>query len=177
MAGLNPSVWNALLWIILLFASINAIAKSFIGENNNRHIYYYTLVPAQAIIISKIIYNSILMSVLALLSYVFYSVVMGNLVQDQGLFIINLLLGGFGFAATLSLIAGIVSKSNNNATLMAILSFPILIPILILLIKISKNAMDGLARSNVYDELLTLGAINVIVITLSYLLFPYLWRS
>ncbi len=176
-SGFNPVVWNALFWIILLFSAINAIAKSFVGENQARNLYYYTLVPAQAVILSKIVYNALLMGVLAFISYLFYSLVMGNPVQDQSLFIFNMFLGAFGFASTLSLIAGIASKSNNNGTMMAILSFPILIPMLVLIIKISKNAVDGLERANVVDELLTVGAINVIVITLSYLLFPYLWRS
>lgn len=37
--------------------------------------------------------------------------------------------------------------------------------------------MDGLDRSLSLDELLTLLAINMIVVTVSYILFPYLWRS
>jgi heme exporter protein B len=60
---------------------------------------------------------------------------------------------------------------------MAILSFPVIIPLLILLIKLSKNAMDGLDRASSYNEIAVLLAINLIVITVSLLLFPYLWRD
>jgi heme exporter protein B len=60
---------------------------------------------------------------------------------------------------------------------MAILSFPVIIPLLVVLIKLSKNAMDGLDRSVSYDEIGVLLAINVIVVTTSLLLFPYLWRD
>jgi heme exporter protein B len=46
-----------------------------------------------------------------------------------------------------------------------------------MLIRLSKNAMDGLEWNTSYDEILILLAIDAIVITISYLLFPFLWRS
>ena len=42
--SVDGTVWNALFWIILLFASINAISKSFVQESSGRQLYYYTLV-------------------------------------------------------------------------------------------------------------------------------------
>jgi len=87
------------------------------------------------------------------------------------------LLGGLSFASTLTMVSGIASRAGNNFSLMAILSFPVVIPLLILLIKLSKNAMDGLDRSVSADEIVLLLAINVIVIVLALLLFPYLWRD
>jgi heme exporter protein B len=60
---------------------------------------------------------------------------------------------------------------------MAILSFPIMVPLLITLIKLSKNAVDGLDVSVSYVYIGALLAINVIILVLSYLLFPYLWRD
>jgi heme exporter protein B len=44
-------------------------------------------------------------------------------------------------------------------------------------IKITKNALDGLAAIESRDELLNLLAINCIMTALAYLLFPYIWRS
>jgi heme exporter protein B len=174
---LSPYVWNALFWIILLFTSVNAIAKSFMQERAGRLIYYYTIASPQAIIISKVIYNAGLMSILSLTGFVFYSIVLGNPVQDQLLFILNVMLGALGFSCTFTMVSGIASKAGGNATLMAILSFPIIIPLLLLLIKISKNALDGLDRGASWDELTMLLAINLMITALSYILFPYLWRS
>ena len=93
--------------------------------------------------------------ILALLGYGVFSVILGNLIQDQGLFILNLVLGAMGFSASLTMVSGIASKAGNNATLMAILSFPVIIPILLMAIRISKNAMDGLDWSVSADKLLT----------------------
>lgn len=173
---INPQTWNALFWIILLFASINGIAKSFIGETRGRLVYLYTLTSPQAVIVSKIIYNSLLLSVLSAICLLAYSIFVGNIIQDLSLFLIVLALGSFGFSSLLTMVSAIASKSNNNFTLMAILSFPILIPLLIVIIKISKNAIDGLENWDT-NSLLILLFINVIIIALSYLLFRYLWRD
>ena len=174
---IDKITWNTLFWIILLFTATNAIAKSFTQERFGRLLYYYTLANPVAVIISKILYNTLLMLVLALVGFGIYAVVMGNPVGDIGMYLVSIVLGAIGFASSLTMVAGIASKAENNATLMAILSFPIIIPMLIMLLKISKNALDGLDRSSSMDEILTLLAIDAIVLVLSVILFPYLWRS
>jgi heme exporter protein B len=175
--NLNPSTWNALFWIIILFTSVNAIAKSFIQERTARNIYYYTIASPAGIILSKILYNSLLMMILSLVGFLFYSLVLGNPVQDKTLFLINILLGAIGFSSTLTMISGIASKANNSSSLMAILSIPVIIPMLLIIIRISKHAIDGLDRSVSITDIMLLAALNVMLGALSYILFPYLWRS
>jgi len=173
---INPSTWNALFWIILLFASINAVAKSFINETRGRLLYIYTLASPQAVITAKIVYNSFLLSILSALCLLVYMLFVGNIIQDLTLFMVTLLFGSFGFSSLLTMVSAIASKTNNNFTLMAILSFPIIMPLLIVLIKLSKNAIDGLDLWDM-NSLLILVFLNVITIASSYLLFPYLWRD
>lgn len=172
-----PLVWNALFWIILLFAAINAIAKSFIQESKGRLLYYYQIASPQAIIIAKIIYNALLMMLMASIALVFYSIVFKNEVGDIPLYFFAVLLGAISFSSVFTMISAIAAKASNNGTLMAILSFPVIIPLLMLIIKLSKNAMDGLDRSVSLDEIGVLCAINMIVVITSLLLFPYLWRD
>ena len=173
-----PPAWNALLWVILLFAALNAVAKGFMQESPGQRLYYYTLVRPQAVILAKIIYNALLLTAVALLGLFLYTVFLGNPIQDLALFVANLLLGAIGFATTLTLVSGIAAKAGGNgATLMAILGFPLMVPMLLLLIKVSKNAMDGLDFSVSQQSLLTLLALNMIVGATSYVLFPFLWRG
>ena len=175
--ALHPLTWNALFWIIMLFAALNAVSKSFQQEQDGRFFFYYMMASPQSIILSKMLYNAVLLLSIGLVAFGFYSFVLGNPVDDLGLFLLNIILGGLGFASSLTLISGIASKAKNGGTLMAVLGFPVVLPMVLLLIKVSKNALDGLSRSSSYDELMTLGAINLIVVAASYLLFPYLWKS
>ena len=175
--GLAVPTWNALYWIIILFSAVNAVAKSFVQEHQGRQLYYYMIAKPEAIILSKIIYKTLLTLVLALLVYLVISLILGNPVEDQGLFLLNLVLGAVGFSASLTMVSGIASKAGNNATLMAILSFPVIIPMLLMAIRVSKNAIDGLDWSVSADKVVTLLAINAIVSATAYILFPYLWKS
>jgi heme exporter protein B len=134
------------------------------------------LVSPQAVILSKIAYNLVLLSVISALCLFVYTLFVGNIIQDLPLFLVTLLLGSFGFSSLLTMVSAIASKTSNNFTLMAILSFPIMMPLLMVLIKLSKNAIDGLDLWDT-NSLLILVFLNVIIIALSYLLFRYLWRD
>lgn len=170
-------VWNALFWIILLFASINAISRSFVQESQYRQLYYYAIAGPKAIILSKIIYNILLMTFLSVVAYIIYSLIFKNPVGDPLLYFVAVLLGSVSFATVFTMVSGISSKTGNNSTIMAILAFPVIIPLLILLLKLSSNALKGLDRASSDKEIITLLAINVITVTISLLLFPYLWRD
>ena len=174
---IDPPTWNALFWIILLFAAVNAVAKSFMQESRGLQQFYYTFLDPQQVILAKIIYNSLLMTLLAFASFGFYALLLGNMVQDLPMFAAGLLLGSTGFASVLTLVSAIASKTGNGASLMAVLSFPILLPLLVTVVRFSKNAMDGLGWTVNNPNLAILAAINVLVIALAYMLFPYLWKE
>ena len=173
----TPLVWSALFWITVLFTAINTIAKSFIGEKRGLTIYEYSIASPVAIILSKIAYNFFLCSLLSLTGFVLFILFLGSPMEDATLFLLVIVVTSFGFAASLTLLSGIAAKANNSNILMAVLSFPIVISILLMAIKVTKNCIDGLDRSVSGDEILTLLAINCLVTATSYLLFPYIWRS
>jgi heme exporter protein B len=170
-------VWNALFWIIQLFAGVNAIAKSFMQESRGRTLYYYTLADPHAVILSKIIYNFFLMMLLSFFNLFFYCLLIGNPVSDLPLFILTMVLGSMGLSSVLSMVSAIAARAGNSAGLMPVLSFPVLLPLLMTTIRLSKNAIDGLAWSVSQSLLITIVALNVMIIALGYLLFPYLWKD
>jgi len=174
---ITPLVWSALFWIALLFTVMNAVAKSFIGERKGRDIYYYSIASPASIILSKICYNFLLCLFMSFTGLLLFTLFLGNPVQDQFLFSLAIVLASLGFATSLTLLSGIASKTTSSHILMAVLSFPVVISILLLAIKVTKNCLDGLDRSVSWGGLVMLAAINCLVAAVSYLLFPYIWRS
>jgi heme exporter protein B len=172
-----PVVWNVLFWIIMLFAAVNAIAKSFMQESKGRLLYYYSIASPQAIILSKTIYNILLMSLLSILALLVYLLFFTNTLGDPLFYFLAILMGSISFSTVFTMISAIASKAGNNGTLMAILSFPVIIPVILVLIRLSKNAMDGIQRSLSYGDMGVLLAINIIVVTTALILFPFLWRD
>ncbi len=174
---ITPLVWNALFWITILFTAINTVAKSFIGEKRGLEIYYYSIASPVDVIVSKIVYNFFLCLILALTGYFLFTLFLNDPIQDKLIFLGTLTLASMGLASSLTLLSGIASKANNSNILMAVLSFPVMISILLMAIKITKNCMDDLDPSVSYSPLLSLFAINCLVAAISYLLFPYVWKS
>lgn len=174
---IQPMVWNSLFWTIFLFIAVNVSTKSFMQETKGKGLFNYLYYAPRQFILSKIIYNMVLMAVLSLLTFFFYSWFVGSMVQDLGMFLLTLLFSSTAFSGVLSLMSAIASKANNNMSLMAILSFPVLMPLLMVSVKLSKHAIDGLAWSVSYNYLLVLIMLNFVVIALATILFNYLWRE
>lgn len=173
----NPNVWNILFWLIVLFASINAVVKSFVQESGSRQLYYYQLADPVAILFSKILYNTLLLLTLGVLAFGVYALVAGNPVKDMGLFTGVLLLGSSGFSIAFTFISAIAARANNSATLMAILSFPVILPILLTLMRLSSIALRLMQDTSYMKDIYNLLAIDAILLALTYVLFPYVWRD
>ncbi|OYD47261.1 ABC transporter permease [Sphingobacterium cellulitidis] len=175
--SVDTVVWNTLFWIILLFASINAMSRSFIQETGNRHLYYYSIVSPKAIILAKIIYNSLVMILMTGIAFIVYNLIFKTEIGNLPVYLLSIFLGSISFASVFTMIAGISAKAGNNSTIMAILSFPVIIPLLIILIKLSRTALMGGFLGGSWPDIAILLAINVVTIAISLLLFPYLWRD
>jgi heme exporter protein B len=174
---LNNNTWNGVFWVVMLFISINAIAKSFIGEGKGKNLYYHMLVQPQQLLVAKFIYNSILNVVLAALCLGTFILLLGNPIDSVGFYFAITFLGCIGFASTFTMLSAIASKAGNSNLLMPVLSLPIIIPLLLIIIKASKRAMDGLDSSLIVKDLGILFAFNCLVFFLAYLLFPSVWKE
>ncbi len=174
---LNPVTWNILYWIILLFVSINAVAKSFMSERPGNLLYLYSLASPAAIIIAKMLYNFLLLTFMALITLVAYAFLTGIEIANWPLMLGVVSAGSAALAANLTLVSAIAAKAENRTTLLAVLSFPLIVPILLVLIDLSQNAVQGLDIDLEQNTFLLLGGIVVALTGVSVLLFPFVWRD
>lgn len=168
--------WNALLWIIILFANINLISGSFRHENEGRFLYLYSLASPHQIIGAKLIYYGLLSVVLSIVSFFMFALFTGNPSQDGLMFLLVLILGSMGIALLLTFISAISSKTKN-LSLLAVLGLPVLMPLLLTIIRASKNAIDGLGWGVNIKFVAVILCLNLITVAMSYILFPYLWSD
>ncbi len=173
---ISIEVWNALFWIIILFTAITAISKSFMQEER-RSLYYFFLVKPQLLITAKLIYSFIYLLALAILSLLIFSILFGNPISDYLFFVFNLGLGCLGLSSAFTMISAISFKASNRSIIMAVLGFPVIIPVLILSISNSAKILDQTIWAQVQGNMLTLVSIDVIIIALAFILFPFIWKS
>ena len=176
----NPEgeVWNGLFWIIQLFVCVNAVAKSFLQESRGRMLYFYIISGAKEFVIAKLIYNIILMLIMSLLSLGLFFVLLKNPLSNTLLFTGIVCLGGISLSLVFTLLAAIAAKAQQNAALMAILGFPLIIPQLLLLIRLSRVAFGEVFNEGALLQLsLLIVGLDIMVVALSIILFPFLWKD
>ena len=172
----EAKVWNGLFWIIQLFICINAVAKSFLQETRGRMLYFYSIVNPRDFILAKLVFNSVLMLLMSFLSILLFSLFLGNPVQKALPFIGLVLLGGWSLSLVFTFLSAIAAKAQQNAAIMAILGFPIIIPQLMLLMQLANTVFSdktGIA----FSTLLLIVVLDVLVVMLAVILFPFLWKD
>lgn len=175
---LDKPTWNALFWVITLFTSVNICGKSFLKENGGQALFNYLHYPPHLFILAKLLYNMLLMLVLSAVTFFFYGFFIRNEVENLPLFLLILLLASSGLGAVLSLMSALAAKTSSGFGIMSILSFPVLMPLLLVVIRLSKLAVDGIEWAGVPGSLLVvLASLNILTLALAMLLFPYLWRD
>jgi heme exporter protein B len=174
----NAATWNALFWITQLFVCINAVAKSFLQENRGRMLYFYSICHPAVFVMAKLLYNIVLMAILNVFNLIIFIALMGNPTEVLLQFIGISFLGGLGLSLVFTMLAAIASKAMQQASLMAILGFPIIIPQLLLLIRLSRMAFAEVFRPGAAMQIvLLLLALDLGIIILSVILFPFLWKD
>ena len=174
----EPETWNGLFWVMLLFVCVNAVAKGFLQESRGRMLYYHTLTGPVAFVMSKALYNVVLMAAMTLVTLLLFVAFMGMPVHDFRLFTGIGLLGGFGLSLTFTLLAAIASKATQQASLMAILGFPVVLPQVLLSMRLSKAAFAEAFKEGAVAQLaLLLLALDMGILLLTLILYPYLWKD
>jgi heme exporter protein B len=174
---INPREWTILVWIILLFAGLNAVVKSFLQEKKETYMYYYTLFSPVDLIVAKLLYNFLFLCGIFCIIILFMGLFSGFPVKDPGLFFAGAALGIFGISVVFTFVSVISVSDNGNATLMSILALPLVLPILLLLLKISAVSVRLLTDTAIAEDVWLLFGVDSILLGAMLLLFPALWRS
>jgi heme exporter protein B len=169
-------VWNSLFWIILVFSGVQAGATSFVREFGDSSIFYYQYCDPLLIYFAKIFSVWLKLLILGFVSWFIMSVILGDPVLNKSLFSLTLVLGCLGFASLFSFLSALAMGTGNSGLLLAVLSFPVLLPVLLSVINLSISAMIP-NPTDPSGHLMTLVSVILIVFTLGIFLFPFLWRS
>jgi heme exporter protein B len=171
------TVWNGLFWIMQLFICVNAVAKTFLQEGRGRQLYFYSLCSPGHFMMARMIFNAILMLLMNGISLLLFSVLLGTPISHPFIFFGISCFGAVSISLVFSFLAAIASRAQQNAALMAILGFPIIIPQLMLLMRLSSMAFTDVFQSGLTSIILLLACFDIGVVLLSLILFPFLWKD
>lgn len=170
-------VWNGLFWMMQLFICVNAVAKTFLQEGSGRQLYFYTICSPVHFMLARMIFNAALMLLLNGISLLLFTLLLGSPIAHPLLFFGISCFGACSISLVFSFLAAIAARAQQNAALMAILGFPLIIPQLMLLMRLSALAFSDVFQSGLSSIVLLLACFDILVILLSVILFPFLWKD
>jgi len=173
-----PLIHAGLLWVAILFAAFTGLARAFVQEEEARTAAALRLAARPtAVYLGKLLFNLVLLLVLVLVTTLLFVVLLRVRVAEPLLLGALLLAGSLGLVAATTLIAAIIARASVKGALFAVLSFPLLVPLLVTAIRGTANAFEGRGWVGAAAPLQVLVAYTVALFVASLLLFDSVWEA
>lgn len=172
------SVKSGLIWLIILFAALNAVSRLFISEREQKTLEYLRLnAHAQAIYWGKLFFNYSFLLLFTLPIVGIYVLLLNIAVPFWGSLLFVVILGALALASATTLLAAIVAESDRKSAIFAVISVPILFPALLIAIELTETALFGTSNNTNWMNFLPLIGFSGALLTAGSLLLESLWEA
>lgn len=170
---------GGMLWVVIFFSAMSGLARVFVSEEERGTTLTLQLIASpNTVFFGKLVFNLILVFSMNLVITFLFSILFDSfIVKNLSLFFISFILGNIGIAVSSTIIAAIIAKAGSKGTLYPVLSFPILLPLVLTLLELTKFSMDGVPVNQALVELAVLFCYDGIMVTASFLLFDFIWKD
>lgn len=173
---LDPTPKSGLVWIIILFAALSALGRSFISETDKGTFDLLRIyAKGTTVYVGKLFYNVVFTLFINAVTFLLYSFLMDLRVVSWEAFAAMIILGTLGLSSVATMTAAIVSQADRKGAVFSVLSIPLFVPLILLLTKVTKAAfIDGNAE-NILGDISALVGFAGVTITAGILLFDFIW--
>lgn len=163
------------LWILLLFSASLGLPRAFVREEESRTAIALRLAATpSALYAGKLLFTLSLLLALELLLAPLFLAALQVEVERIGVFAAALALGAVGLAGASTLIAAIAAQGEGKTTLFPVLALPVLVPLLLLAVTLSRAAFD---ETSLLEPAMTqLLLYDGTVVVAGFMLFPAVWN-
>jgi heme exporter protein B len=175
----STEVLSGMFWVVIFFTAMSGLSRIFVSEEERGTTMTLQLVASPSVVyLGKLIFNcGLTLTLSSAVTILYLAVFPAFIIKSMAIFVPTILLGGLGFAAAATIIAAIIAKANTKGTLYPVLSFPILIPLLMTVMKSTARALDGELFTAALGEFQILISYLMVTVGGSYLLFDYVWKE
>ena len=175
---LSARLISSLFWLVIFFSSMSGLAQVFVKEEESRTVNILKLVASpDTVLLGKLLFNLALLLILEIVIVPLFVILMNLSVLNLWLFLSVLLLGSLGLVCATTIIAAIISKARARGALFAVLSFPVLLPLLLTAIDGTRLSLEGETFSAGWSDLRLLISYVVVMFVASVLLFDFVWSE
>jgi heme exporter protein B len=177
LPGMDKPHFSAIFWIVVIFTTLQGVSKSFIQMRKQDFAFWQQIASPQVFLASKLISSFLLMLVFTLFAYLVFIVMHGTVSPGGNLFVLVTLVCGIGISSIFTISSSIASKTDNPGVLLPVLTFPIILPQVLVGVKAGKKAIDELGFETVFPDLLVLMAFNILIVSLGLILIKFIWKD
>ena len=176
---ISEALTGGLFWVVIFFTAMSGLARAFVSEEERGTSLTLQLIASPSIVFSgKLIFNVVLVFCMNTVIALLYGALFESfIIQNFLLFFLSFVFGNFGLAISSTIIAAIIAKAGAKGTLYPVLSFPILLPLILSSVQLTLFALDGTTIEQAKFELAIVVSYDVVMLTVSYLLFDFIWKD
>ncbi len=176
---ISAGLTGGLFWVVIFFTAMSGLSRAFVSEEERGTYLTLQLVAAPSTVFSgKLIFNVLLVFCMNSIIAILYAALFESfIIQNLALFLLTFAIGNIGLAISSTIIAAIIAKAGAKGTLYPVLSFPILLPLILTSVQLTLFALDGTSIEEAKFELAIVVSYDVIMLTVSYMLFDFIWKD
>ncbi len=172
---LAPTPQSGVVWIVILFAALSSLSRSFVAETDR---LTYDLLrlhgEASEVFLGKLTFNFFFTLFVNLVTFGFYIFLLDIPVSNFGALLLTLVLGTAGLSGVATMLAAIVSQADRKGAIFSVLSIPLFFPLLLVLIRTTRAALFEGTGGTFLNDLMALVGYAGVTITAGILLFDYI---
>ncbi len=176
---ISTSLTGGLFWVVIFFTAMSGLSRAFVSEEERGTSLTLQLIAAPStVFLGKLLFNIILVFAMNTIIAVLYSAIFeAFIIQNFVLFLVSFILGNIGLAVSSTIIAAIIAKAGAKGTLYPVLSFPILLPLILTSVQLTLFSLDGISFERAKFELAIVVSYDIIMLTVSFMLFDFIWKE
>jgi len=174
----GPDMLAAFLWILMVFAAMAGLPRSFVHEEERQTSGWLKLSASPAMVYcGKFAFNLLLILLVELVTVPIFLVLLNVTPVHPAAFCLAIGLGCLGLAAAGTLVAAIVARTQNRGSLFAALALPLLLPVIVTGTIATRESLSPGTGAVAWGEVRVLLSYAVVVFTGGLLLFEFVWND
>ncbi|MBO6793766.1 MAG: heme exporter protein CcmB [Balneolaceae bacterium] len=174
--SLDPTPKSGLVWIIILFAALSALGRSFIAETDKgTYDLLRIYAPGTVVYLGKLFFNCAFSLFINTATFIIYMFLMDMTIVSIPAFLVMLILGTLGLSSVSTMTAAIVSQADRKGAVFSVLSIPLFIPLILLLSRVTRAAFIDASLDAFSSDVFALIGFAGVTITAGVLLFDFIW--
>lgn len=176
---INSNLTAGLYWVVIFFTAMSGLSRAFVSEEEKGTSLTLQLISSPSTVFSgKLLFNLILVFAMNLIITILYSALFENFILNNFLlFAVTFILGNIGLAVSSTIIAAIIAKAGSKGTLYPVLSFPVMLPLILTSVQLTLFSIDDLSFNTAKVELAIVFCYDIIMFSISYMLFDFIWKE